>query len=80
VSIVSSPAALAGTSMPLKGIRRIVARRMVQAWAAPVFHLTVAVDMTEALTTGTRVLGATVTDALVRACADGRPGAQRALR
>ena len=68
--MVNPPTALVGTSAPLKGIRRIAARRMVEAWQAPVFHLTVTVDMTHALGTGKRVPGATVTDGLIRACAD----------
>lgn len=59
----------AGTSMPLKGIRRTAARRMVAAWEAPVFHLDVEVDMTSALTVKERASGATVTDALLAACA-----------
>lgn len=59
----------AGTATPLKGIRRTAARRMVTAWEAPVFHLTVAVDMTAALSVKERVPGATVTDALLAACA-----------
>lgn len=42
---------------------------MVQAWAAPVFHVTVEVDMTAALRTRERVPGATVTDAILRASA-----------
>ena len=59
----------AGTATPLKGIRRTAARRMVAAWEAPVFHLTIAVDMTAALTVKERVPGATVTDALLASCA-----------
>ncbi|MDT0263218.1 2-oxo acid dehydrogenase subunit E2 [Jatrophihabitans lederbergiae] len=66
---MSAGTELTGTPIPLKGIRRIAARRMVQAWAAPVFHLSVAVDMTEVLGTGHRIPGATVTDALIKACA-----------
>ena len=68
---VESPAeAPAGqTTTPLKGIRKVAARRMVEAWAVPVFHLTIDVDMTYALTTRQRVPGATVTDALLGACA-----------
>lgn len=58
-----------GVATPLKGIRRTAARRMVAAWAAPVFHLDVEVDMTSALTVKERVPGATVTDALLAACA-----------
>ena len=53
----------------LKGIRRTAARRMVAAWEAPVFHLTVEVDMTRALAVKERQPGATVTDDLLRACA-----------
>lgn len=59
----------AGTVVPLKGIRRTAARRMVAAWEAPVFHLAVDVDMSSALTVRHRVEGATVTDALLLACA-----------
>lgn len=60
---------LTGTVVPLKGIRRTAARRMVAAWEAPVFHLSVDVDMSSALTVPHRVKGATVTDALLLACA-----------
>lgn len=58
-----------GVVTPLKGIRRTAARRMVTAWEAPVFHLSVAVDMSAALSVKDRVEGATVTDALLAACA-----------
>lgn len=61
----------AGVATALKGIRRTAARRMVAAWEAPVFHLDVEVDMTSALTVKERVPGATVTDALLTACARG---------
>ena len=54
------------TQVPLKGIRRVAARRMVTAWAAPVFHLTVEVDMTAALAVA-RAPGITVTDVLLQA-------------
>ena len=57
------------TTTPLRDIRKVAARRMVQAWAVPVFHLTVEVDMTRALTVKERDPGATVTDALLTACA-----------
>jgi pyruvate dehydrogenase E2 component (dihydrolipoamide acetyltransferase) len=60
---------LEGTITPLKGIRRTAARRMVAAWSVPVFHLTVEVDMTTALATKDHAPGATVTDALLGACA-----------
>ena len=43
----------AGTTTPLTGIRKIAARRMVEAWAAPVFHLSVNVDMSAVLAPGT---------------------------
>lgn len=57
------------TRIPLKGIQRVAARRMTEAWAAPVFHVAIEVDMTLVLTIGRRVPGATVTDALLLACA-----------
>jgi pyruvate dehydrogenase E2 component (dihydrolipoamide acetyltransferase) len=60
---------LEGTTVPLKGIRRTAARRMVAAWAVPVFHLSVEVDMTAALATKHHTPGATVTDALLASCA-----------
>ena len=58
-----------GVVTPLKGIRRTAARRMVTAWEAPVFHLSMDVDMSTALGVKDRVAGATVTDALLAACA-----------
>ncbi|TFD68523.1 2-oxo acid dehydrogenase subunit E2 [Cryobacterium ruanii] len=58
-----------GQRTELKGMRRTAARRMVAAWEAPVFHLTVEVDMTEASRAKEVVSGATVTDVLVRATA-----------
>jgi pyruvate dehydrogenase E2 component (dihydrolipoamide acetyltransferase) len=64
----ASTDALEGTATPLKGMRRTAARRMIAAWAAPMFHLTAEVDMTHALSTKERVPGATVTDALLHAC------------
>lgn len=57
------------TEHPLKGIRRTAARRMIQAWQAPVFHLTVEVDMGNALRLGKQTPGATVTDVLLQATA-----------
>ncbi|MYU21256.1 2-oxo acid dehydrogenase subunit E2 [Streptomyces sp. SID8352] len=66
MSVTDRPA---GTVTPLKGIRRTAARRMVTAWAAPTFHLSVDVDMTTALRAKEREPGATVTDALLGACA-----------
>ena len=58
-----------GQRTELKGMRRTAARRMITAWEAPVFHLTVEVDMTEASRAKEVVSGATVTDVLVRATA-----------
>lgn len=53
----------------LTGVRRVAARRMTEAWSAPMFHLTVQVDMTKVLPVSRHVAGATVTDALLHACA-----------
>jgi len=58
-----------GVATPLTGIRRTAARHMVKAWAAPVFHLTVEVDMAEAQRVKEVSPRATVTDVLVRAVA-----------
>ena len=60
-----------GVSKPLAGIRKIAARRMVQAWAAPVFHLSVNVDMSAVLAANLKAMGATVTDAILHASASG---------
>jgi pyruvate dehydrogenase E2 component (dihydrolipoamide acetyltransferase) len=54
-----------GVEEALKGIRKIAARRMVQAWQAPVFHLTVQVDMERLLVHSKSIEGVTVTDALI---------------
>lgn len=59
----------AGKQTKLTGIRRTAARRMIAAWAAPVFHLSVEVDMTNALRTKEFEPSATVTDAVLGACA-----------
>ncbi len=67
--MTTSTEASAGTTTPLKGIRRTAARRMVSAWEAPVFHLSVEVDMSAALSAKSGVPGATVTDVLLSACA-----------
>ena len=61
--------ASSGTTTPLKGIRRTAARRMVAAWQAPVFHLSVEVDMSAALAAKGQTAGATVTDILLACCA-----------
>ncbi|MCS5732081.1 2-oxo acid dehydrogenase subunit E2 [Herbiconiux moechotypicola] len=55
--------------MPLTGIRKAAAKQMVAAWAAPAFHLSTGVDMTEALKVRETIAGATVTDVIIRACA-----------
>jgi len=54
---------LGGTTAPLKGIRRSAARQMVRAWQAPMFSLTVAIDMTTTL--AVKQPETTVTDRLV---------------
>jgi pyruvate dehydrogenase E2 component (dihydrolipoamide acetyltransferase) len=71
VSIRSEPFASeeAGVEVPLVGMRRTAAKRMTLAWQAPVFHLTVEIDMTEAARVKTFVSSATVTDVIVRAAA-----------
>lgn len=70
MTATQSPAeAEAGTTTPLKGIRRTAARRMITAWQAPVFHLSVEVDMSAALKAKSQVAGATVTDVLLSSCA-----------
>lgn len=58
-----------GTATPLKGIRRVAARRMVQAWEAPTFALGIDVDMASMLAAAKSLPGVTVTDLLLRACA-----------
>lgn len=58
-----------GSATPLKGIRRVAARRMVQAWEAPVFHLSTDVAMENALIAAKRESGTTVTDVLIHAVA-----------
>lgn len=58
-----------GTQVPLKGIKRVAARRMVQAWEAPVFHLSTVVKMEAALTLAKKKPGNTVTDVLIQAVA-----------
>jgi pyruvate dehydrogenase E2 component (dihydrolipoamide acetyltransferase) len=67
---VTAVEASRSTTSPLRGIRKVAARRMVEAWAVPVFHLTVEVDMSRALTVKERDPGATVTDALLAACTE----------
>lgn len=61
--------ALEGTTRPLPRLRRTAARRLTEAWTAPVIHLAREVDMTRALEVRDRARDATVTDVLLRACA-----------
>jgi hypothetical protein len=58
-----------GTAVPLKGIRKVAARRMVQAWEAPVFHLSTDVIMENALFAAKKQSGTTVTDIIIEAVA-----------
>ena len=60
---------LEGTTRPLPRLRRTAARRLTEAWLAPVIHLTREVDMTRALEARDRTRSVTVTDALLQACA-----------
>ena len=69
MTAVEQDTAFVGVSKPLTGIRKIAARRMVEAWAAPVFHLSVNVDMSTVLAANLRAVGGTVTDAILLACA-----------
>jgi len=57
------------TIIPLSGIHRTAAKHMVRAWQAPVFHLTIEVDMTEAMKVKSVQPNATVTDVLIAAAA-----------
>jgi pyruvate dehydrogenase E2 component (dihydrolipoamide acetyltransferase) len=56
-----------GIDTPLTGIRKTAAKHMVKAWSAPVFHLTVDIDMTHALGVKEVVPSATVTDVIIQA-------------
>lgn len=60
---------LEGTTRPLPRMRRTAARRLTEAWTAPVIHLSREVDMTRMLALRDRENGVTVTDALMLACA-----------
>ncbi|HEY1369680.1 MAG TPA: dihydrolipoamide acetyltransferase family protein [Gaiellaceae bacterium] len=46
--VAAPPAAGAVESRPLSNVRRTIARRLTQAWQAPVFQLTVSADMSRA--------------------------------
>ena len=67
--MTTSVAELTGVTTKLKGIRRTAARRMIAAWEAPVFHVSIEVDMSAALARKGATPGATVTDVLLSACA-----------
>lgn len=58
-----------GVETRLSGMRRTAAKRMTLAWQAPVFHLTIEIDMSHAATVKTFEPSATVTDVIVRASA-----------
>ena len=58
-----------GVVEPLKGLRRTAARRMVQAWAAPAFHVSTEIDMSQALQVRAVEPTANVTDAILRGVA-----------
>ena len=60
---------LGGTTRPLPRLRRTAARRLAEAWTAPVIHLVRAADMTRTLERRDREPNVTVTDVLLRACA-----------
>lgn len=52
--------------IPLRGIRRTIARRMMEAWEAPVFHLTVSVEAAPVNARRKATNGATFTDEVIR--------------
>lgn len=60
---------LEGTTRPLPRLRRTAARRLTEAWSAPVIHLARGVDMTRALEARDRTNQITVTDLLLQGCA-----------
>lgn len=59
----------APTRVPLEGMRRTIARRMTAAWQIPVFHLSLAVEMGVASVRRAAVPGASLTDVILRDCA-----------
>lgn len=61
--------ALGGTTRPLPRMRRTAARRLTEAWTAPVIHLARGVDMTRASEARDRENNVTLTDVLLQACA-----------
>lgn len=66
---MSDTANMTGSTVRLKGIRRAAARRMTEAWRAPMFHLTVEPDLTAVLAASREVVGATLTDYFIAAAA-----------
>jgi pyruvate dehydrogenase E2 component (dihydrolipoamide acetyltransferase) len=72
---VAAPPAGEVEVRPLTSVRRTIARRLVEAWEAPVFQLAVSADMTEALALVERLrelepeARPTVTDVLTRVTA-----------
>lgn len=58
-----------GTLVRLRGIRRTAAKRMVAAWEAPMFHLTVEPDVTAVLRFSSEREGVTLTDCFIAAAA-----------
>ncbi|HEX2728304.1 MAG TPA: 2-oxo acid dehydrogenase subunit E2 [Rubrobacteraceae bacterium] len=60
---------LEGTTRPLPRMRRTAAKRLTEAWTAPVIHLAREVDMTRMLKARDQEKGVTVTDVLLHACA-----------
>jgi pyruvate dehydrogenase E2 component (dihydrolipoamide acetyltransferase) len=64
-----APEVTHGVEIRLSGLRRTAAKRMILAWQAPVFHVTVEVDMTQASRVKSIVPSATVTDVISRAAA-----------
>lgn len=55
-----------GRVLPLSKTAKLMARHMVEAWHAPMFALTIEVDMSTA--TANRPQGVTVTDVILAAC------------
>lgn len=53
----------------LSGMKKVAARRMVEAWQAPVFHLQLEVNMTQALKVKQVAEQATVTDVITKSVA-----------
>jgi pyruvate dehydrogenase E2 component (dihydrolipoamide acetyltransferase) len=77
VSPAAAPPAGEVEEIALTSTRKTIARRLTEAWAAPVFQLTVSADMTRALELRERLVGRvrqgeskpTVSDLLTKVCA-----------